>query len=220
MKLMSLDYEKNWTPLDLILDSGIKINSPAHLDGGGLRYKNDIINAIRNSGKEKYDRGFEWCAGFGVIGFEVLGLGLCDHMVFSDYYDVAIKDCYSTAHNNNLSNKITGYVSPAIEYIPEEEIWDLVVANPPWAFDEVATSRDYPDPNMLRILVDQDFAIHREFYKNINAHLTDDADLYIIEVNKDPKLIMLAGMHGLNLISIYNTKNAPNGGVFHFKPRR
>jgi hypothetical protein len=36
MKLMSLDYEKDWTPLDVTLDSGIKITSPIHLDGGGL----------------------------------------------------------------------------------------------------------------------------------------------------------------------------------------
>ena len=229
MKLMSLDYAKDWTLLDVTLAGNIQLQYPTHLDGGGILYKQDIVNTIRQTGKPKYNRAFEWCAGFGVIGFEVLGQGLCEHIVFSDYYDVAIDNCYQTAKSNNIVNQMSGYTSSTIENIPASEVWDLVVANPPWNFSEqkakdglgVDFNADNV-PNMLRILVDDNYNIHREFFNNIRSHLTDDADVYLFEGSRDPAFIIMALQGGLRLENIYDAplsgKYVEAGGIFHFKP--
>jgi filamentous hemagglutinin family protein len=229
MKLMSVDYDKDWTLLDFTVAGNIRLQSPTHLDGGGILYKEDLVNAIRQTGKPKYKRAFEWCAGFGAIGFEVFGQGLCEHIVFSDYYDVAINDCNQTAKNNNIVNQVTGYTSSTINGLPDSELWDLVVANPPWSFSEQKTiaglgSEFNPAgiPNMLRILVDDNYNIHREFFNNIKAHLTEDADVYIIEGSRDPAFIIMALQGGLQLVNIYDApksgKYLKDGGIFHFKP--
>ena len=229
MKLMSLDYDKDWTLINLTLANDIQLQAPAHLDGGGFIYKDDFINIIKRTGKEKYNRAFEWCAGFGVIGYEVFGQGLCDHIVFSDYYDVATDNCYQTAKTNNIIDNVTAYTSATIGGLPESEEWDLVVANPPWDFSEQKAIDGLGEefdttkiPNMMRILVDDNYKIHREFFQNIRQHLTDDADVYIIEASRDPIFIIMALEGGLRLENIYDAplsgKYVKAGGIFHFKP--
>ena len=229
MNLMPLDYAKDWTLLDITLAGDIQLQSPAHLEGGGILYKDDFVNTIRQTGKPSYTRAFEWCSGHGVIGFELLGHGLCEHVVFSDYYDVAIDNCYQTAKTNNIDDQVTGYISSTINGLPESELWDLVVGNPPWNFSKQKAldglGKEFnPDniPNMLRILVDDDYNIHREFFRNIRSHLTDDADVYIIEGSRDPAFIIMALQGGLQLKNIYDAplsgKYLKDGGIFHFKP--
>lgn len=228
MILQSLDYEKDWTPISITLANGIEINAPYHLDGGGFFFKDDFVRVIRQTGKEKYNRAFEWCAGFGVIGFELLGQNLCDHLVVSDYYSTAVENCTTTAESNQLADKFTAYVSSSISELPETETWDLVVANPPWypsqeAVDLLGSVHPMMIPNIHRITVDQDFEIHKEFYKNIKRHLTSDADLYIVEANHDPFHTKIAVENGLRLVEVYDLQAgqqyAPAGGIFHFKVR-
>ena len=230
MKLIPMTEDKNWTRETRILDSGIVLNSPTHLDGGGIEMKDDLIAAILKTGKPVYERGFEWCAGFGALGFEILGKGLCKHLVVSDYYDVAIQDCFETATNNNIRDKITGYISHSIENIPESEMWDLVFANPPHCPDEQesidAMLADLPQgqihnhlPNTLRLLIDQDWEIHKEFFSNIKKHLTTDADVYLIEANSDSEMyIRLAEEGGLRHVGTHHIGFLPYGGIYHFKP--
>ena len=51
------------------LTSGKTITFPKYLDGGGGLYKKYILDAI---GDKKYTHAFEWCAGHGEIGFELI----------------------------------------------------------------------------------------------------------------------------------------------------
>lgn len=226
MKLQKLDYEKDWTPAEITLGSGIEVKFPYHLDGGGFFFKDDFVRVIKETGKPTYTRAFEWCSGFGVIGFELLGLNICDHIVFSDYYSVAVENCRETAISNKIEERITTYVSSSIKDLPESERWDLVVGNPPWYPNKdniplLGTVHPMMMPNIHRITVDEDFEIHKEFYRNIRNRLTDDADLYIIEANHDPFHKKLAFENGLRLVDIYGLsagiEYAPAGGIFHFK---
>jgi hypothetical protein len=74
------------------LDNGIIINYPSTLDGGGT----ELIESYRKIFKildKKYKNAYEWCAGFGILGFEILGNGISENIYFSDIYQPAIENC-------------------------------------------------------------------------------------------------------------------------------
>ena len=225
--LMPLTSDVDWTLQNTTLDSGIQLQYPTHLDGGGLQMKDELIALIRKTGKHFYNRGYEWCAGFGVLGFEVLGMGLAKHMVFSDYYHVALDTCLSNAEKNNLSRHVTVHLSPTIAGIPDVEKWDLVVANPPHAVDKESFLRDmfkendghYFLDNTCRLVVDQNWSIHKEFFKNIRAKLTDDADVFLIESGRHDLFMEWAEQNGLRHMGTYPISFLQHGGIFHFKAK-
>lgn len=222
LELMPIVSEVDWTLQNITLNSGIKIQFPTHLDGGGTMMVDDLISAIRLSGKSVYERACEWCAGYGVLGYEVLGLGLAKHMVFTDYYPAAITNCLETATNNHLSQFVTGHISSTIEGVPNTEKWDLVVSNPPHVADKnyflstMQGDSNYLD-NTCRLTVDQNFAIHKEFFRNIKEKLTLDADIFLIEASKHDFFVEWADAGGLRLVDTFPVSFLPHGCIFHFK---
>jgi 16S rRNA G1207 methylase RsmC len=224
IELMPIVEVKHWSMQTATLSSGIVVEYPNYLNGGGLDMVDELVNVIRTTGKASYDRGCEWCAGFGVLGFDVLGLGLAKHMVFTDYYSEAIKNCLDTASKNNISDKVTGYISGTIKGIPNEK-WDLVISNPPHVFDKEffietlpgGKENNYNIDNSCRLIVDQNFAIHKEFFKNIKEKLTKDADVYLIEALKDGFINEWANQAGLYVHATYPISALPHGQIFHFK---
>jgi len=229
MTLMKTNVDRDWSPQTIELSGKIKLTFPTHLDGGGREMKDDLITAICATGKSHYNRALEWCAGFGVLGYEILGLNLTKQLVFSDYYDVAIKNVLDTANINGLSDKVTGYVTPCIGNIPEHEKWDLVVSNPPHS--EEASGffehmRNDPErkhefiENGARLVVDENWGIHKEFYANIRKHLTDDADLYIIESVIDTRYEDLIEPAGLYIVGKYPISFLPKGAIYHLKVKQ
>lgn len=216
IKLIPIDPK--WVEIDGRMDikiaGDICMRSYYHLDGGGGWMKDFFSDIITKVGKKKYKRGFEWCSGFGILGFETLGRNQCDHMTFSDYYDIAIQDCLDTASNNGLSDKVHGYITGEIGSIPESDKWDLVIGNPPHAFGSTDQIRKlYSDPydssveNILRIISDEGMAIHKEFFTNIKKHLLPDADIFLYEppycVDSIINELQFIRNYGIELISQY-----------------
>jgi hypothetical protein len=229
MTLMDTNVDRDWTPQTIELSGGIKVTFPTHLDGGGREMVSDLVTAICASGKSYYNRAFEWCAGFGVLGYELLGLHLTKSLVFSDYYDIAIRHCVDTANSNGLSSKVTGYVTPCIGNIPEHEKWDLVVSNPPHSeeasgfFDHMRNDPERSHQfieNSARLVVDENWGIHKEFYANIRKHLSDDADLYIIESVQDVRYEAFIEEAGLYIVNKYPIKFLPKGAIYHLKVKQ
>ena len=228
---MSVKEQPNLT---VTLDSGIVIEYPPQLDGGGLEQRFDFLNAIQKSGKLKYHRTFEWCAGFGVIGFEILGRGLTDELYFSDCFELAIQNCQLVAEKNNISNRVFGYVSSSIVNLPKTELWDLVVSNPPHQSDKTRFINGLMENNnhtniseltdldvALRVTVDEDLNIHKEFFKNIQGRLTDDADIFI-SITEPPELInSIAEENNFQLVEKH-TSSFNNGYsmILHYKFKR
>jgi hypothetical protein len=222
LELMPIVSDVDWTIQNITLSSGIKIQFPTHLDGGGTMMVDDLITAIKLSGKHVYERGCEWCAGYGVLGYEVLGLGLAKHMVFTDYYPAVITNCLETANNNHLSKYVTGHISSTIGGIPNTEKWDLVVSNPPHVADRDYFISTMPEEsqyldNTCRLTVDQNFAIHREFFRNIKEKLTSDADIFLIEASNHNFFVEWADEGGLRLVDKFPVSFLPHGYIFHFK---
>jgi UDPglucose 6-dehydrogenase len=209
------------------LKGGIFVKYPRKLDGGGLNFKDDLLEVIQRTGQRSYNKCFEWCAGFGVLGFEILGMGIANRLVVSDSYKEAVDNCLNTAKLNNLSNYVTGYHTDKIADIPLTEKWDLVVSNPPhvWNMDEFLKEMQSKESspkaiqNSARLCVDENLKAHREFFENIEKHLHSNSDIYLIETSKDEKIIHLARTFGLHCRGAYpmNDKTMPNGHILHFK---
>jgi hypothetical protein len=225
LDLMPISQNPDWTLHNTTLKSGIQLQYPVHLDGGGLEMVDELISVIKQTGKTFYYRACEWCAGFGVLGFEVLGLGLAKHIVFTDYYHVAIDTCLDNARKNSLINHVSGHVSGTINGVPNIEKWDLVVSNPPHVFDREFFLETLPGgkeqhhnlDNTCRLTVDQNFGIHKEFFKNIKEKLTPQADVYLIEASLPDCFFEWAEQGGLYLKGKYPVSFLPNGAILHFK---
>ena len=195
------------------------------LDGGGLNHLPDFHDVI---GKKHYTNALEWCAGFGVIGFDLLNKDVCDHISFIDCHEPSIRWLTRTIEHNNVENKATTYQADKISLIPEGIKWDLVVANPPHCFD--AATKEYFEQtvqqpqldDVIRITCDVDFEIHKEFFTNIRNYLLPDADIFLSEVGYFDEVQQLAENAGLEFVGKHPapelSKNSKtNAVVFHFK---
>lgn len=223
VKLISTDVDKNWNLLTRKLSGDITVTFPIHLDGGGQEMKDELVSVIRTMNRV-YNKCYEWCCGFGVLGYEIYGNGLAKSLAFSDYYDVAVKNCLDTAVLNKMVDKVVGYVTPAVKNLPTTEKFDLVVSNPPHMFNK-QEYEDVMDPafhsyigNSARLLVDDDFGIHKEFFTNIRKNLTDDADLFIIESNMPDKLNDMIEDNGFEIVNLYPISfGQPHSKIMHIK---
>ncbi len=120
----------------------------------------------------KVGRAYEFCAGPGFIGFSLLAAGLCDSLCLSDINREAVEIAMETVRRNNLEDRVSVYVSDALDAVPPHERWDLVVSNPPHFVDQYANSLRHHDP---------DWQCHRKFYARVAGYLNPGASLLIQE---------------------------------------
>ena len=173
-----------------ILTSGKGIIFPMWLTGGGQVYKKYFLEAI---GDKKYTNAYEWCAGHGEIGFELITNGICKTLAFSDAYDKSAEWCLRNAQDLGLADAISAYTTPRISNIPATVKWDLVVGNPPNSlgvdYTEVKKHRlrNLSEDHLrlhLRTTMDCGFVAHREFFENIKNFIIDDADIFLTVNNR------------------------------------
>jgi methylase of polypeptide subunit release factors len=209
----------DWRNQKLVFENGLILNFPNHVDGGGYTLKDEIFSLIERTGtKDHYTIALDWCAGYGPFGFDLLDKNKADHVSFVDCYDVAIETCINNAKANNLEHKIAGYVSDKISSVPFGDTkFDLVVANPPHS--STSAHIDSASITTLRMIVDEDYIAHQEFYANIRKFLTDDADVYITAGSNMEYFIKWAALGGLILQGFSPSMILQNGGIYHFKPR-
>ena len=232
---MTLEEVRNcgeYTNYSVSLDNGIVINYPSTLDGGGTELIKDF-SKILNILDKKYKNTFEWCSGFGVIGFDILGNGITENLYFSDVYPPAIENCLETAINNNISDRVFGYVSDNIKDLPINKLFDLVVANPPnnfsldgWKeskikYTEYTSWEQYPNwDDDVRIGCDDGYKIHIEFFDNITNKMVQGGDMLLLIVNghkEEDYIVSLAEKNGFELITNYRTSASFGGEIFYFK---
>jgi methylase of polypeptide subunit release factors len=232
MTLEEIRNSGNYANYSVTLDSGININYPSTLDGGGTELIEDYRKIFKILNK-KYKNAYEWCAGFGIIGFEILGNGISENIHFSDIYQPAIENCLETAINNNLSQKVFGYVSDNVKDLPINKLFDLVVANPPNSFSlddwkeskikhhNLTSWEQYPKwDDDVRIGCDDGFKIHIEFFDNIANKMIQGGDILLLIVNghkEEDYIVSLAEKNGFEFITNYKTTASFGGEIFHFK---
>ena len=221
---VTMEAEKlDWRNQTVTFENGLSVSFPVHLDGGGYELCEELFLLVNRTGKEHYKRAFEWCSGYGPLAFYMLDKKIADHVVVSDCYDIAVDCCIQNAKENNLSDKITGYTTDVISVIPKSEKFDLVVANPPHSGDKKVFIESLEHPsnveNTCRLIVDDEYKAHQEFFENIRKYLTDDADVYITANSNIEYFVTLADIGGLKCMGFAPNPISKHSGVFHFKPR-
>lgn len=208
------------------LDNDFVVLYTDGLDGGGINHLPDFRSVV---GKKKYNKAVEWCAGFGVIGFDFLNRGICNNMAFIDCYKPAIEWLQKTIEHNNVQPNTALYEVNRIGMLPEDVKFDLVLANPPHSFDEAAVehfNNTVEDmivrEDIIRITCDLNLEIHKEFFANIRKHLEPNADIFMSEVGYFDVIQKLAEDAGLVFVATHpapclsHDSNA-DAVIFHFK---
>lgn len=187
----------------LTFENGMKIEWVRGLDGGGPTQYTDFLNYLK-VGKRKYTHCLEWCAGLGAIGYSILDAGICDQLSLLDLYEPAQEWAITNAHNNNIT--VNFYLTDTINKIPQGTKFDLVVANPPHCVDikhilGASCASETDRDTITRLTLDQDWAIHKEFFSNISKYLVPGADIILSETDKHYDLISSAENNGLTFIT-------------------
>lgn len=152
----------------------LAVNYLPELDGGGMTFGRQFLKVVQDR-LGHVGHLFEYCAGPGFIGFELLASGLCDRLTLADVNPAAVQCCQKTVRDNGLEDRVSVYLSDCLDDIPSSERWDLVVSNPPhWP----GTDSEYADN---RRLIDPGFIIHRKFYRNIHRFLAPDGSIIFQE---------------------------------------
>jgi len=142
------------------------------LNGGGLIFTYEFDRVVsRKIGKVNHV--FEYCAGPGFIGFNLLANNLCDRLTLSDVNPKAVEAIRETIRNNHLEDKVTVVQSDCLDAIPEHEQWDLVVGNPPWDVS-AKTQKNI-------ILSDPQGRVHEKFFRDIRKFLKPGGSILFIE---------------------------------------
>jgi 16S rRNA G966 N2-methylase RsmD len=138
---------------------------------GGLAFGRDFPRVLNELGIGRRDRVFEFCAGPGYIGYSLLANGWCESLVLSDIDAEAVSVARFTAAHNELDDRVVVYRSDALDQIPDGELWDLVVANPP----------HFPGANPDKRMYDPGWQLHRRFYATVGQHMNPGGLVLIVE---------------------------------------
>lgn len=154
-------------------DFSVSYNSDQ--DGGGTWFGQEYVTVLQQRYQRRFHRCLEWCSGPGFIGFSLLAHGLCDNLVLVDSHVPVADAIRETTLRNQVQNQTTFYCCDRIAQLPDDEQFDLIVANPPHYLECPG------DANYQRIAVDPDWQAHREFYQHIRHHMLPDAVMLMQE---------------------------------------
>ncbi len=174
-------------------DLGLDIYYRENLDGAGRLFAPHFVNFVRERHPGGVGTIFEWCAGPGFIGFSLFAAGLCKHLTVTDINPRAIDCVRRSVKANDLSGRVSSYVSDTPASLPEDERFDIVVANPPFycnlnpAHPLYGQFKDDLRPN------DPGWRAHEQFYATIGGHLNPGAVLYIMEVEPEMSVYITPG---------------------------
>jgi methylase of polypeptide subunit release factors len=210
----------------LTFKNGTVLNWNPGDDGGGSTHYVDFLNAIGT--EKKYNNCLEWCAGLSAVAFSLLDADIAENVVLMDLYEPALKQAQKNAEINKLAERVSTRISSRISQLPLTDKFDLVVSNPP--HDADGSWIDECNPNItkdekdciIRLTIDDNWNLHKEFFKNITNYLNPNADVYISETGKHNFIIEWAEEVGLKLVKVVpaialakDTKS--NAVVLHFR---
>ncbi len=149
---------------------------------GGMAFGRDFPRVLNELGVGRSGRVLEFCSGPGYIGYSLLAAGWCDALVLSDVDAESIATARHTAAYNGLEDRVTAYISDALDSIPAAERWDLVVANPPHFLPDASRSHDIQ-------VFDPDWSLHRRFYAAVGRHMNEGGVVIVAEnrAGSDPE---------------------------------
>jgi methylase of polypeptide subunit release factors len=189
---------------NLKFKNGIHIKWNPGDDGGGSSHYTDFLDAIGT--EKKYNNCLEWCAGLSAIAFSLVDANIAENIVLMDLYEPALIKAQENAVSNNIVDNVDIRICDKINMLPLTDKFDLVVANPPHSSVNNITNMPASHKDceaVVRITIDKDWELHKEFFKNITTYLNSNADIYISEVVIFDSIVTWAKEVGLSLIKVF-----------------
>ena len=154
--------------------AGIAVLDRPGQQKGGMASGQDFPRVLHELGVGRCERLLEYCAGPGYIGYSLLAAGWCETLALSDLNGEAVATARRTASFNDLEDRVSVYESDGLDQIPDDERWDLVVANPP----HFLPNSDAPDDVQV---FDPDWRAHSKFYASVGSHMRPGGLVMIAE---------------------------------------
>ncbi|MBN1528178.1 MAG: methyltransferase [Thermoleophilaceae bacterium] len=163
--------------------AGIAVFDRPDLHKGGLSFGQDFPRVLNELGVSRVTRLFEYCAGPGYIGYSLLANGWCESLVLSDISPAGVAAARRTAAHNEIEDRVAVYESDALDQIPAEERWDLVVSNPPHFLPDATA------PDDIQVF-DEGWKVHARFYESVGRHMRPGGRVVMVEnsAGSDPRL--------------------------------
>jgi 16S rRNA G966 N2-methylase RsmD len=193
----------------------IEVSYLRNLNGGGILFSYEFVHVVSQKiGKVSHI--FEYCAGPGFIGFNLLANHLCDRLTLAEINPKAIEAIRQTIKENNLEDKVSVYQADCLDSIPETEQWDLVVGNPPWHLSLKL--------NGDKRVCDPQSRVHKKFYQDIHKFLKPNGSIFFIEggeytkvkdfkvMIEDNSLKMVESFQAMPFLKTLNTNSEYRGG--------
>jgi hypothetical protein len=189
---------------------GIAVFDRPDLHKGGMSFGQDFPRVLNELGVGRCSRLFEYCAGPGYIGYSLLAAGWCETLALADISPDAVSAARRTAEYNRLGDRVSVYESDALDQIPQDERWDLVVSNPPHFLPDTAGGDDVQ-------VFDGDWKVHARFYESVKEHMEPGGFVVMVEnaAGSDPRLfeqmIRAGGGRPVAVHGGTNVHGEPNG---------
>lgn len=176
------------------LKSNIRcVFDPIH-DNGNYTISDLLAEHIKEEKVFVCDSVLEYCPGFGSIGFDMLGLGVTNKVVFADTEENSVLTCLETAKQNSVLFYTTGYAIDSIGDLPEEDKYDVIVAT-----------------------LNGDKQKYQDFFLHIHKHMTIYADIYLIEKEDDSNLKISNSSFSLANVYYVDSIKFADKTVMHYK---
>ena len=154
--------------------AGIAVFDRPELHKGGMSFGRDFPRALNELGVGRCGRLFEYCAGPGYIGYSLLAAGWCGSLALADVNPESVAAARRTREYNSLEDRVDVYESDALDQIPADERWDLVIANPPHF---LAEPRDDADIQVF----DAGWDVHSASISQVGAHMNPGGVVVMVE---------------------------------------
>ena len=178
------------------------IYTSGSLDGYGYQTLVDAVSCINHyAAGRKYNHCLEWCSGPGYLGFGTLSSGLTKNLTLLDIFEPNKDVVESSIDRNNLRKNVNFILSDNFSNHEKNLKYDLVIGNPPH-FNFLNPPNENVDINEHRKFQDTDWKIHKDFFKNVNDYITDDADIILMENTKGSNLDTFKSMIETNGLQI------------------
>jgi hypothetical protein len=181
------------------LKSNIRCIYDPSFDNGNYTISDLLAEHVKVDKVLVCNRVLDYCPGFGSVGFDMLGLGVTNNVVFVDTDENPVLNCLETAKQNSVLFYTTGYSIDTIADLPDTEKYDIIVANM-GGFEK----------NKEKYL---------DFFSNIYNYMTLYADIYLIEdednnrLKEGSPLVFLKNVYFIKSIKLGNTDKT----IMHYK---
>lgn len=163
-----------------------------YLEGSGTQQGQEFPKVLKYLYPNRsFDHCLDWCCGAGFVGFRLLADGIAKNVTMYDVFQPAISACEKTVKHMpaKFQNTVKFVQLGDVGQLAADYQFDLIVGTPPaYGSYQLAQeairyykSLNVSVDNSLRIVVDDDWKIRKNFYANIKKNLAKDGVILLQE---------------------------------------